>query len=420
MKKINFSTVRNFVIGVLLFILGLAIGQRYHNRISLVSTNVLQQNQDSALGKLTGTLIPPVEKQVNFDLFWEVWNLLETEYLDAQDLKTQDMVDGAIKGLTASTGDPYTMYLPPDDNKRSSEDLQGSFYGVGIELGYIDQTLAVVAPLSGTPAEKAGIEAGDLIIRVRDDAKDIDEDSSQWDLNKALDSIRGPKGTEVVLTLYREEVAEPFEVSVKRDEIVVETVTLDILDFQDKKIAHLKVAKFGARTTQEWDEAVRQILVTQPPVAGIALDLRNNPGGFFDAAIDLASDFIENDVVVSQKSRLTQEDYRSNGVARLKNYHTVVLVNKGSASASEILAGALRDDVGIKLIGGQTFGKGTVQEIKELSNAGGVHITIGRWLLPSGEWIHNEGIPVDIEVEQNRDTQEDEVLQRALLELAGR
>ena len=310
------------------------------------------------------------------------------------------------------------MYLPPDDNKRSGENLNGSFYGVGIELGYIDGTLAVIAPLDDTPAVKAGIEAGDLILHVKDEKKNIDEDTLNWSLEEAVNNIRGERNTPITFTLYREDATSTFDVTVRRDEILIETVKVEFKEFEGKNIALLRVGKFGGRTGEEWDTAVAQIKAASPKVDGIVLDLRNNPGGYFDTSIELASDFIKSGVVVSQKDKYTQQDFRSIGTARLKDYPLVVLVNKGSASASEILAGALRDDLGVKLIGEQTFGKGTVQDRKAVSNGGGIHITVGRWLLPSGAWIHDEGIPVDIEVEQNRDTEEDEVLQRGLEEVS--
>lgn len=406
--------MRNFFVSVLLIILGIVIGQRYSHRISLVTSELIKQESSSSLKDLTGSLTPPQEKEVSFDTFWEVWNILEKDYLEAEKLNNKEMVDGAIQGMVASIDDPYTVYLPPSDNKRAGEDLQGSFFGVGIELGYIDDTLAIISPLEDTPADQAGLEAGDLILHVRDDNKGIDEDSSQWGLNEAVEKIRGAKNTEVVFTIYRESVEAPFDVAVRRDEILVDSVKLEFVEYEGKQVAHLRVSRFGGRTQEEWDSAVNKIITHQPPIAGIVLDFRNNPGGFFDGAIDLASDFIENDVVVSQKGRLTHQDYKSNGLARLKNYPLVVLVNKGSASASEIVAGALRDDLGIKLVGTQTFGKGTVQDRMELSNGGGIHVTVGRWMLPGGDWIHDEGIPVDVEVEFNPDTEEDEVLNKGL------
>ncbi len=416
--QIPISALLNTVICLLLFLLGIVVGSRYQNELASFTPFLIQSGEAvPPSSQLNGSLSAPSDKEVDFNVFWEVWSLLERDYLNPEELKAAQMVDGAIKGMTAAIGDPYTVYLPPDVNKRSGEDLQGSFFGVGIELGYIDQTLAVIAPLDGTPASEAGLEAGDLILHVKDDKKGIDEDTGDWTLVEAVDNIRGERGTPVIFTIFREGEQEPFEVTVVRDEIVVDTVTLDFKGYEDFDIAVLRVSRFGGRTEKQWDEAVERILKAEREVKGIVFDLRNNPGGYFDGAIQLASDFIENDVVVTQKTKYNQQDYRSQGIARLRGYPLVVLVNKGSASASEILAGALRDDLGVLLIGEQTFGKGTVQERKEVSNQGGVHVTVGRWMLPDGDWIHDEGIPVDIEVEQNRDTEEDEVLERALLEL---
>lgn len=413
-KIVSFYTLRNIIIGILLFVFGMVIGQRYKGRIALVSSQVASPNSSSTLGRLVGKFAPPENKEVDFNVFWEVWGLLENEYLDAEQLDSQELVDGAVRGLVQAAGDPYTVYLPPEDNKRSGEDLEGAFYGVGIELGYIDGILAVIAPLNGTPAEEAGIQAGDLILHVKDEKKGIDEDSSRWGLTEAVEKIRGPRNSTIVLTMFREGQDDTFDVTVRRDEIIVNTVDLEMIEFQGKKVAHLKVSRFGGRTEEEWDEAVKKIISSSPKIDGIVLDMRNNPGGFFDGSITLASDFIQNDVVVTQKGKYFEKDYRSRGIARIKNYPLVVLVNRGSASASEIVAGALRDDLGIKLVGEKTFGKGTVQERKEVSNGGGLHITIGRWMLPKGDWIHDEGISVDVEVEQNHDTDEDEVLLKGM------
>jgi len=215
------------------------------------------------------------------------------------------------------------------------------------------------------------------------------------------------------LSIYRKSNNSTQDITVIRDEIIVESVTLEFKDIKGKRFAHLKVAKFGERTLDEWNEAVAEILKQKSQIAGLLLDLRNNPGGFFDVSIDIASDFIKNGVVVSQKSKYSTKNYNSTGKARLVGIPTVVLVNKGSASASEIVAGALRDDAHIKLIGEQTFGKGTVQDRRELSNGGGLHVTVGRWLTPSGSWIHDDGLAVDVAVPQNYDTAEDEVLDQA-------
>lgn len=423
--KLTWKLIKTLLISSLLLILGVVVGYRFGTtgKLPFGLTKPFQAisekaTHSSSLANLVGNPEPPVDKEVDFDIFWEVWSFLERDYLEPEKLNTTQMVDGAIAGMTASLGDPYTMYLPAQDNLRSGEDLAGSFYGVGIELGYVDSTLAVVAPLNGTPADAAGIQAGDLILHVRDDAKNLDEDTTGWSLDEAVNKIRGKKGTEVVLTLWRKDNGgEPFEVSIRRGEIVVESVKLEFITHNDKRVAHLKISRFGDRTQSEWNQAVTKILAERGNLAGVILDMRNNPGGYFDSSIDIASEFMKNGTVVSQKGKVRSKAFSSSGKARLFNFPLVVLVNRGSASASEIVAGALRDNLGVKLVGEQTFGKGTVQDRRELSNGAGLHITVGRWLLPSGDWINKEGLPVDVEVKDDRETEEDEALLKAIEEL---
>lgn len=412
-KKISPATLKNIILGVLLLGLGGVVGYRYGQ----VGSNPVK----IPLSQIINTQAPDNKQSLDFGTFWEVWGYLDQTYLDPEKLDAKEMVNGAISGMTSAVGDPYTTYLPPKQNQRSAEDLAGAFFGVGIELGYIDETLAVVAPLKGTPAEKAGIQAGDLILHVKDKGKDLDEDTVGWSLNEAVEKIRGKKGTPLTLTLLRKngdnQYGDPFDVDISRGEIVVESVELEFVEHDGKKVAHLRVSRFGDRTQSEFDQAVSQILGNGYQLDGILLDLRNNPGGYFDGAIDLASEFYSGGVVVSQKGKFTKQDFKTNGKARLTKFPILVLVNRGSASASEILAGALRDQLDIKLVGENTFGKGTVQDRRELSNGGGLHVTIARWLLPDGGWIHEEGIPVDVEVKDDRDTQEDEVILRAIEEL---
>jgi carboxyl-terminal processing protease len=424
MKTLNAETIRNVILVGLLMIVSAMAGHRLAtNGISLSPMDWISGKSGvrpgaSALSQLVNT-DTGAKKNVNFGIFWEVWGLLEKDYVDPSKIDADKMVNGAIGGMTASLEDPYTMYLPPVDNQRSGEDLAGSFYGIGIELGYVDGVLAVITPLNGTPAQLAGLQAGDLILRIKDPSKKLDTDTANMSIDKAVNAIRGEKGTEVTLNIARkakegEVQKEPFDVSVKRGEIIVPSAELTFVESNGKRVAHLKLSRFGERTNGEWDSAVQQILKEKNNISGIVLDMRNNPGGFFDGAIDVASEFIPSGVVVSQQGRYSNQDYSVRRSARLNGIPVEVLVNRGSASASEIVAGALRDRLHAKLIGERTFGKGTVQDRRELSNGGGVHITVGKWLLPSGEWIHHEGIPVDVEVTNNPDTPEDEVLNKAI------
>lgn len=405
----RFVIARNILLSVLLVVLGVVIGYRVgHGNFSF--------NPQLAFGEVIDRQQPTQYQDVSFDTFWEVWSELEQDYLKTDKLDPNKMVDGAISGMTAALGDPYTVYLPPEIDKRTQEELAGAFSGVGIELGYKDNVLAVVAPLNGTPADRAGVKAGDLILHVKDEKKNLDSDTAGWSLTEAVNNIRGERGTQVALTLYREGTEEPFDVNLTRDEIIVNSVELEFTEQAGKKVAHVKLSRFGERTNDEWDDAVAKILA-EPGVDGVILDMRNNPGGFFDGAIKVASDFIENGIVVSQKGKTTQQDYRAQGQARLAEFPVEVLVNRGSASASEIVAGALRDQRGAKLFGEKTFGKGTVQDRRQLSNGGGLHVTIAQWLMPKGESIQDTGLPADIEVEDNTDTPEDEVLIRAINDL---
>lgn len=412
-ERPSFSWIQFWLAG-LIFILGVVVGHRYIRPGQIPFLPVPEYVQGTSY-RVGNTTIPSEVKDVDFQQFWEVWQLLESEYLDSSKIDHQKMVYGAIQGMTAAVGDPYTVYLPPEQDQRAAEELAGAFYGIGIELGYIDGTLAVVAPLKGMPAEQAGVQAGDLIVHVKDDRKGLDEDTSGWSLNEAVGNIRGERGTEVTLTLFRPNNGnQPFELSIPRDEIIIPSVEVSFVEHNGTTAAHIELSRFGERTEVEWDDVIKQILARQPKVELVLLDMRNNPGGFFDGAIMVASEFVESGTVVSQQGKLSSRDFKTKGEARLKDVSVKVLVNKGSASASEIVAGALRDLKKAPLIGEKTFGKGTVQDRKQLKDGGGIHVTVARWLMPAGESIQEEGLAVDTEVADNPETEQDEVVLKAM------
>jgi len=343
-------------------------------------------------------------KDLDFSLFWDVWQRLEKSYLDKKALNSQNMYWGAIKGMVESLGDPYTVFLPPSDNKQAKEDLSGEFEGVGIQLGYKDSQLAVIAPLKGTPAYAAGVKAGDLILKIDD------KETTGITLPEAVKLIRGPKGTKVKLTLLHEGEKESYEAVIVRDKITVPSVELEFID----NIAHLKLTRFGDKTGDEWEKAVEEIL-GKNGIKGVVLDLRDNPGGYLSGAIFIASEFLDKGVIVQQEGTSgVKETFSVNRQGKLTKVKLVVVVNEGSASASEIVAGALQDYGRAKIVGQKTFGKGTIQEAQELKDGAGLHITTARWLLPKGRSIDKEGIKPDFEVKDDPKTEVDEQLEKAL------
>jgi len=389
--RVKFSKVRNFIL-ILIVALGTFAGGYY------LGVQGYKANVDRAL-KISFSRTVPSNVNVSMDLFWQVWDKLTSDYYDKSKLIPSQMIYGAIQGMVAAVGDPYTMYLPPDQNKVINDNLSGSFEGVGIEIGYKDTHLAVVAPLAGSPAEAAGVKPGDYIIHIKDVAKKIDIDSSSLDLSTAVDDIRGTAGTVVTLTLLRDGSSNPIVINLTRAKIDVPSVVLSWTG-ADKNIADIKLSQFGANTDDEWNKAVDAILQNKN-TKGIIIDLRNNPGGYLQSAVDIASDFVPagTTVVIQQDGTGAKTMTASESLhQRLVGYKVVVLINDGSASASEILSGALRDDLKVKLVGDKSFGKGTVQNPEDISGGSGLHITIAKWLTPDGTWVHGVGLTPDVPV----------------------
>jgi carboxyl-terminal processing protease len=357
--------------------------------------------------------VPQSKKDLDFSLFWTVWDTLDEKYYDKEKLIPAKMVYGAIRGMVSAIGDPYTVFLPPTENKIVQDDLKGSFEGVGIQLGYKDEWIAVMAPVSGSPADKKGVKAGDIIYGIRDPGANVNIESTQgMSTQEAVSIIRGKKGTSVFLTLVRKDVEKPFEVELVRDTLDIPSVIVNYVG-EGNKIARIQLVKFAAETQAEWDESVVDLLTHD--FEGIILDLRNNPGGYLQGAVDLGADFMEEGkVVVIEKSGSEEKEYKIEKTGRLRNRKVVVLINGGSASASEILSGALRDNKKVILVGETSFGKGTIQEPIEMDGGVGLHVTIAKWLTPSGVWVNGSGLKPDIEVSDNPDTEADEQLEAAV------
>lgn len=406
-SRFNLQRLRLFavviIVGVLFFSAGYFLGADYKAKLSGHNVTISRET--------------PERYDVDFALFWNVWDTLEQSYFDKSKIDSAELVWGAIRGMVAAVGDPYTVFLPPAENKVTQEDLQGSFEGVGIQIGYIGTQLAVVSPLTGSPAEAAGILAGDLIVGIRDEAKEIDRGTVGITLPEAVRIIRGPAGTSITLAIVREGTDEVMQIDVVRQSINVPSVTLSFVG-ENENVAHLQVSRFGGETLAEWDEAVLEILKKQD-LAGVIVDVRNNPGGYLQGAVDLASEFIPRGevVVIEEYANGSREEFLVDRMGRLSNEKIVIMVNGGSASASEILAGALRDVKSTPVIGKTSFGKGTIQESKQINGGSGLHVTVARWLTPKGIWVNENPIVPDFEVDNDPETIEDEQLNRAIEEI---
>ena len=339
---------------------------------------------------------------INFNLFWEAWDLVRDKHLKGEDIDNQKLLYGAIAGLLESTDDPYSVFFEPEDSQKFQEDVEGHFGGVGMEIEVRDKRLLVVSPLNGTPAYEAGVKAGDQIIFINDD------NTFDLGVEEAVKKIRGEIGTKVKLTIFREGFDKPEDFNITRANIEVPTLEWEMLEGD---IAYIKLMSFNSNSLPLFYEAI--IKSSFSGAQGLVLDLRNNPGGFLEVATRLAGWFIDDDaVIVSEKFRSGEtKDFKAPGNGILKNMPTVILINKGSASASEILAGALRDLRDTKLIGETTFGKGTVQELQSLSDGSLVKLTTAHWVLPNGGIIDEEGIAPDFEVKEDEKAQLDKAIE---------
>ncbi len=405
MKILPFSSIRKYILIAALLVLvggaGYQLGER-HVGLSVTNQGQVLVNQEA-----------PPSASIDFSLFWDVWGRLFRFYIDRASLDPQQMVWGAINGMVNSLGDPYTVFLPPQQNKEFKQDLGGAFDGIGAQLGMKDGRVMVIAPLRGTPAEKAGILPGDFILKVDG------SDTTGWTVEQAVNKIRGAAGSRVVLQILHENTQKPIDVTVTRETITVPSVItwvkkpgeiseisavrgLDAILSSSNKVAYLRLTRFGDNTNADWNKAVSELLSAQkndPRIKGLILDLRNNPGGYLDGAVFIASEFLRSGTVVSQvNSDGTKEDFPVDRKGNLLDIPMVVLINKGSASAAEIVAGALKDYKRAPVVGETSFGKGSVQTPQDLKGGGGLHITTGKWLLPKGSSISKVGIKPDIEV----------------------
>lgn len=360
------------------------------------------------LGKYSQPKRGYLTQDENFSLFWDVWDALKKEYVDKSKLNEKELFYGAIKGMVASVGDPYTVFMDPKTAQEFESDMAGTFEGIGAEIGIRKDTLTVIAPLADSPAAQAGLRAGDKIYAI--DGKS----TAGITIDEAVNKIRGPKGTVVKLTILREGMEQAKEIPITRSTITVKSVTGE--EVKGKDIYKITITNFNDDTKDLFEKEVLNVLAKNPK--GIILDLRNNPGGYLDTAIDVASEWIDNGLIVTEKfSQDKKNDFSATGHARLKDYKTVILVNEGSASASEIVAGALKDHGKATLVGKTTFGKGSVQTLESLDDGSSLKVTVAKWMTPNGYNINEVGIKPDVEVDMTQadyDSGKDPQLDKAI------
>jgi len=390
-------------IAILFFLVGSILGAYYFgftvgkSEARIIPIEGLQNTQFGA------------SEAVDFSLFWDAWRVIQEKYATKEPFDYQEMVFGAISGMVESLGDPYTIFMDPEDTKRFRDDISGSFEGVGMEIGIRNRELQVISPLEGTPAKAAGLRPGDIIVRVDDTF------TRNITIDEAVSLIRGPRGTDVTLSILRDDWSETRDFVITRAIIKIPSLEWETLE---ENIAYIQLFHFSEQASRTFGTAATGILASSAD--RIILDLRNNPGGFLEVAVDIAGWFLERGsiVVVEDFGEEGKEViYKARGNGRLGSYPLVILMNQGSASASEILAGALRDHKGVKLVGEKSFGKGSVQELENLLGESSLKVTVANWLTPNGSHITDVGLDPDVEVEmtpEDFDLELDPQLDKAL------
>ena len=357
-------------------------------------------------GIVSDTTSNSANTNLNFNILNQSWNQIKNNFYFKDRIDNQEGVYGAAEGLINSLKDPYTIFLSPDQSDNFNDSLHGSLEGIGAELGILEGNLTVTGIIKDSPAFKAGLKAKDIIYKINDDL------ASNFNLSQAVDKIRGPQGTKVILTVIHDGDKETTKLEITRDVINLKEIEYEMVD----DIAIISIHKFTDDTKNNLWAIGEELKIKKPK--GVILDLRWDPGGYLDAAIDVTSFFLKEGVAVKKILRTDQDSTAVTGKAVMPDVPLVVLINSGSASASEIVAGALRDNQRATLVGEKSFGKGTIQEIHPLANGASLKITVGKWFPPSGEDIDHKGIAPDIEVKldeeafaQDKDNQKDRAIE---------
>ncbi|MBI4836324.1 MAG: S41 family peptidase [Candidatus Abawacabacteria bacterium] len=362
---------------------------------------------------------PSTSQELNFTLLNQSWNKIKNNFYFKDKIDAQEAVYGASYGLIDSLNDPYTVFFSPEESTRFRDSLDGSLEGIGAELGMFDGALTVTGVIKDSPAFKAGLKAKDIIYSIND------ESTASLSLGEAVSKIRGPRGSEVSLTISHDGQKTTSKITITRDIINIKEIDLEMLP---DDIAFIRINQFAEDTRKELTKLGQELVAKKPK--GIILDLRWNPGGFLESAVDVVSFFLKKGVAVKKIMRTDHTSMSVDGNAMFGDIPLVILVNSSSASASEIVAGALRDNNRAKLIGEKTFGKGTIQEMHTLPNGASLKITVGKWFPPSGEDIDHKGITPEIEIKldqeaftKGRDNQKDkavEEMKKVLTQIGAR
>ena len=356
------------------------------------------------IGLIFGRSIAPVNdisKKVDMSLFWQVWDTLDKNYVEKDKVEDIDKVYGAIKGLVQSYNDPATIFLTPEETEEFNNLNSGKYFeGIGAELGYSDGSIIIVAPIDGSPAKEAGIRPGDLILAVDD--YEVKSGDNIYDI---VAKIRGESGTKVSLKVLHKGELEPVVLEITRGEITVPSMTLKYVG-DSNDVAYIDIARFTESSLSEWESKWDSVAqdVQRSGVDKVLIDLRGNPGGYFDAAVYAADDFLDTGKIISKQEdgNGNVQTFEAKSGGKLLGKKVVVIVDEGSASASEIFTGALQQNKVATVVGTKTFGKGTAQTVIDLADGSSVHVTILKWLLPDGTWLNEENpITPDVEVENS-------------------
>lgn len=397
---------KQWVIIIILFVI--ATGSSFRSGMALGSKGFAY---DAKEFKIVNQEDQP--KEVNYKLLWDAIRVVNDKYIE-KPIDQQKILYGAVRGAVAAAGDQYTSFFDPEELESFRTDLKGSFDGIGAEIGKMNNAITIIAPLDDSPAKKAGLQAQDIIVSVNG------EPTTDWSTELAAQKIRGQRGTEVTLTIYRQGQDKTFDVKIIRDKIEVKSVKWEFKQVGDKNIAVIKLSRFGEDTKPLFLQAVTEAKARG--AQGIILDLRNDPGGYLETAVEVASYWLPKNTLVVKEEHSSGEPilYNSYGYEQLVGLKTIVLINGGSASASEIVAGALKDHGVAQLIGEKSFGKGSVQELIDLPEGGAVKVTVARWITPGGKNLNKEGLVPDIEIiptEDDINNNKDPQLDKALEEI---